>query len=63
VFLCFQLENHVMAKGNVELWLGELLNMAMSSLHGVIRDAFHAINEPSFALMPFMNQYPAQVTV
>ncbi|KAK3736698.1 hypothetical protein QZH41_011488 [Actinostola sp. cb2023] len=57
-----QLETPVIAKGNVEMWLGELLNMAMSSLHGVIRDAFHHINDGgSFSLMPFMNQYPAQV--
>lgn len=50
-----------MAKGNVEIWLGDLLNMAMSSLHGVIRDAFHGINDGAFQLMPFMNQFPAQV--
>lgn len=50
-----------MAKGNVELWLGDLLNMAMASLHGVIRDAYHTINDGSFQLMSFLNQYPAQV--
>ncbi|EDO32004.1 predicted protein [Nematostella vectensis] len=55
------LETAVMAKGNVEIWLGDLLNQAMSSLHGVIRDAFHAINDPAFALMSFMNTFPAQV--
>lgn len=63
-FCCLlQLESPVMAKGNVELWLGDLLNMAMSSLHGVIRDAFHAINDSAFALMTFMNSYPAQVRI
>ena len=46
-----QLENAVIAQGNVELWLGQLLNEAMSSLHGVIRDASIAIDSPSFSLL------------
>lgn len=50
-----------MAKGNVELWLGELLNQSMNSLHGVIRDAYHAINDGSFNLMGFLGQFPSQV--
>lgn len=50
-----------MAKGNVELWLGELLNQAMHSLHAVIRDAYHAINDGGFQLMSFLGQFPSQV--
>ena len=46
-----QLENAVMAQGNVEVWLGQLLNEAMSSLHGVIRDASRAIGSSSFELL------------
>ncbi len=57
-----QLEKPVNAQGNVELWLGELLQESMSSLHGVIRDAHVAINSTSFDLMPFLSNYPAQVS-
>ena len=56
-----QLETAVMAKGNVEVWLGDLLNQAMSSLHGVIRDAYHAINDGGFNLMNFLGQFASQV--
>ena len=50
-----------MAKGNVELWLGDLLNQAMASLHAVIRDAYHAINDGGFNLMNFLGQFASQV--
>ena len=42
-----------MAQGNVEIWLGQLLNEAMSSFHGlgVIRDASRAIGSSSFELL------------
>ena len=56
-----QLEKPVIAKGNVELWLGELLTQSMSSLHAVIRDAYVAINDAGFSLMTFLNQFPSQV--
>ena len=56
-----QLETAVMAKGNVEVWLGDLLNQAMNSLHGVIRDAYHAINDGGFNLMNFLGQFASQV--
>lgn len=51
-----------MAKGNVELWLGDLLNQAMNSLHAVIRDAYLAINDGGFNLMNFLGQFPSQVS-
>ena len=58
----FQLETPVMAKGNVEVWLGDLLNASLTSLHGVIRDAWRAINDAAFNLMGFLGEYPAQVS-
>ena len=45
------LENAVLAQGNVEVWLGQLLNESMVSLHAVIRDAARAIESPSFELL------------
>ena len=62
VSFCQQLETPVMAKGNVELWLGDLLNQAMNSLHAVIRDAYLAINDGGFNLMNFLGQFPSQVS-
>lgn len=50
-----------MAKGNVEVWLGELLTIQQKSLHGVIRDASVAIGEPTFQLLGFIADYIAQV--
>ncbi len=52
-----------MAQGNVEIWLGKLLNMAQQSLHGVIRQAVVAIKDPSFELINFLNSVPAQVSI
>lgn len=55
------LEQPVLAQGNVEVWLGQLLQGAMDSLHAVIRDAFVAIQNPSFNLFDFLNSFAAQV--
>ena len=51
-----------MAQGNVEIWLGKLLNMAKLSLHAVIRQAVVAIKDPNFELIEFLNSFPAQVS-
>ena len=50
-----------MAQGNVEIWLGKLLDMAKRSVHSVIREAAVAIKDPNFELMDFLGSYPAQV--
>ena len=55
------LEQPVLAQGNVEAWLGQLLQGAMDSLHAVIRDAFVTIQNPSFDLLDFLNSFAAQV--
>ncbi|XP_072165822.1 dynein axonemal heavy chain 8-like [Diadema setosum] len=55
------LEKPVIAKGNVESWLGELLDLQQKSLHGIIRDASRVINDSSFELLSFLNDYIAQV--
>ena len=56
------LEEPVLAQGNVEAWLGQLLQGAMDSLHAVIRNASVAIQNPSFDLLNFLNSFPAQVS-
>ena len=56
-----RLEKPVMAMGNVEVWLGQLLQQALDSLHSVIRDASVAIHCVTFDLLEFLNTYPAQV--
>ena len=50
-----------MAQGNVEIWLGQLLNLSKTSVHSVIRQASHAINDPSYEMMEFLGTFPAQV--
>uniref|UniRef100_A0A2K5CY30 Dynein axonemal heavy chain 8 n=1 Tax=Aotus nancymaae TaxID=37293 RepID=A0A2K5CY30_AOTNA len=55
------LDNSVIAKGPVEIWLLELLKMQMSSLHNIIRSAFYQISDTGFQLLPFLNHFPAQV--
>lgn len=55
------LDRYVMALGNVEEWLNNLLKMSQQSVHGVIRQAHIAINDPNFDIMEFLGTYPAQV--
>ncbi|XP_068088806.1 dynein axonemal heavy chain 8 [Hyperolius riggenbachi] len=56
-----QLESGVQARGPVEVWLGELLRLQRSSLHGVIRSAYYQLSEEGFQLISFLTSYPAQV--
>ncbi len=58
-----QLEHAVLAQGNVESWLGELLRESGNSLHAVIRDSSVTIDSQSFELLDFAKTYPAQVEV
>jgi len=55
------LEKAVLAQGNVENWLGNLLNEARRSLHAVIHRAAFAIKDSSFKLGEFLDTFPAQV--
>ncbi|CAC5424902.1 unnamed protein product [Mytilus coruscus] len=57
------LEKHVKAEGNVEVWLMALMTMAHRSLHGVIRTAAMATQDTSFQLLEFLNMFPAQVGI
>ncbi|KAK5607192.1 Dynein heavy chain 8, axonemal [Crenichthys baileyi] len=55
------LDSPVMAQGPVELWLGELLQQQQASLHSVIRSSDWEINDEDFDLLPFLDNYQAQV--
>uniref|UniRef100_A0AAZ3PJI0 AAA+ ATPase domain-containing protein n=1 Tax=Oncorhynchus tshawytscha TaxID=74940 RepID=A0AAZ3PJI0_ONCTS len=55
------LDHPVMARGPVELWLGELQMQQQSSLHSVIKAADLQINDSGFQLLTFLNQFQAQV--
>merc|ERR1739848_76597 len=58
------LDKPVMAQGNVEVWLGELLTMQQDSLHSVIRNANISVLDAAFLpdnMIPFMTDQPAQV--
>ena len=59
--LCLQLEKPVQSRGNVEVWLGELLAMQQKSIRGIIREAYEVICDPNFDLLPFLHDYIAQV--
>ena len=51
----------MIAKGNVEIWLGDLLREQQASLHGVIRFSAIHLSDPSFELHAFLETAPAQV--
>ena len=52
----------MLLQGNVENWLGELLNLTRRSLHSIIRSAAIAITDPGFKLLEFENMFPSQVS-
>nr|WAW84836.1 axonemal dynein heavy chain C [Halisarca dujardinii] len=58
-----ELDKPVVASGNVETWLGALLKIAHQSVHTVIRQAAVAMDDPSFNLMEFLGEYPAQIGI
>uniref|UniRef100_A0A6I8N0V6 Dynein axonemal heavy chain 5 n=1 Tax=Ornithorhynchus anatinus TaxID=9258 RepID=A0A6I8N0V6_ORNAN len=51
----------VLAQGNVEMWLGQLLNGIKKTLHITIRQAFVTVNEPGFEVFEFQAKFPAQI--
>uniref|UniRef100_F6PHB9 AAA+ ATPase domain-containing protein n=1 Tax=Ciona intestinalis TaxID=7719 RepID=F6PHB9_CIOIN len=55
------LEKQVVAKGNVEIWLGDLLREQQNSLHAVIRDAAIQLSDAGFQIHPYLETAPAQV--
>ena len=50
-----------MAKGNVEVWLGELLKLQQSSLQAVISEANSQMMEENFDIHQYIESAPAQV--
>ncbi|KAJ8315371.1 LOW QUALITY PROTEIN: hypothetical protein KUTeg_007521 [Tegillarca granosa] len=47
--------------GNVEVWLGDLLNTSRKSVHTVIRNAYVTISDANFKLIDFENNFAAQI--
>ncbi|XP_026147559.1 dynein heavy chain 5, axonemal isoform X2 [Mastacembelus armatus] len=56
-----ELSQPVLAQGNVEVWLGQLLAGVRQTLHAIIRQAYLAISEPGLKLLDFQSAFPAQV--
>ncbi|CAG7714181.1 unnamed protein product [Allacma fusca] len=54
-------DEFVTAEGNVEVWLGNLLDSQRKNLQAVIRDASYSINATDFDLLDFLATYIAQV--
>uniref|UniRef100_H2ZG63 Uncharacterized protein n=1 Tax=Ciona savignyi TaxID=51511 RepID=H2ZG63_CIOSA len=55
------LEKFVMAQGNVEVWLGNLLKAVQNTIHCIIRQAFYGIEDSAFKMLEFQGMFPAQV--
>uniref|UniRef100_A0A452H0T0 Dynein axonemal heavy chain 5 n=1 Tax=Gopherus agassizii TaxID=38772 RepID=A0A452H0T0_9SAUR len=51
----------VLAQGNVEFWLGQLLNGIKKTIHSIIRQASIAISDSGFKLYDFQTMFPAQI--
>ena len=58
-----ELEKPVRAEGSVEMWLNDLLRLTQESVHGIIREAFHFINDNLIDLIDFTNKFQAQVGI
>jgi dynein heavy chain len=57
------LERPVRAEGSVEVWLMSLLMASQESIHCIIRQAFHFINDNQFDMLEFLGRYQAQVGI
>ncbi|XP_067868157.1 dynein axonemal heavy chain 5 isoform X2 [Heterodontus francisci] len=51
----------VTAQGNVEVWLGQLLNGVRKTIHSIIRQASIAITDKEIKLYEFQTMFPAQI--
>ncbi|KAK3879380.1 hypothetical protein Pcinc_016045 [Petrolisthes cinctipes] len=58
-----QLEKSVRAEGSVEVWLMKLLVMCQQSVHSIIRQAHHVIQDQDLNVLRFLEQFPAQVGI
>uniref|UniRef100_A0A8D0CSV5 Dynein, axonemal, heavy chain 5 n=1 Tax=Sander lucioperca TaxID=283035 RepID=A0A8D0CSV5_SANLU len=56
-----ELSQPLLAQGNVEMWLCELLAGVRQTLHAIIRQAYLAISDPKLKLLEFQSAFPAQV--
>ncbi len=57
------LERPVRAEGSVEVWLMSLLQASHESVHCIIRQAFHFINDNQFDFLDFMARFQAQIGI
>ncbi|KAM9416983.1 dynein axonemal heavy chain 5 isoform 1-T1 [Salvelinus alpinus] len=55
------LSEHVLAQGNVEAWLGLLLDRVRKTIHGIIRQAHMSISDAGLKMVEFQSVFPAQV--
>uniref|UniRef100_A0A8C1V1B6 Dynein, axonemal, heavy chain 5 like n=1 Tax=Cyprinus carpio TaxID=7962 RepID=A0A8C1V1B6_CYPCA len=53
--------NDVILQGNVEAWLGLLLDGVRKTIHSIIRQAHMVITDQGFKLVEFQSMFPAQV--
>uniref|UniRef100_A0A6Q2YIW6 AAA+ ATPase domain-containing protein n=1 Tax=Esox lucius TaxID=8010 RepID=A0A6Q2YIW6_ESOLU len=51
----------ILAQGNVEAWLGLLLDGVRKTIHGIIRQAHMSISDTGLKLVEFQSVFPAQV--
>ncbi|KAI4787750.1 hypothetical protein KUCAC02_036273 [Chaenocephalus aceratus] len=56
-----ELRQPVLAQGNVEVWLGQLLSGVRQTLHAIIRQAHLTLSDPAMKLLDFQCEFPAQV--
>ncbi|KAK5935878.1 hypothetical protein CgunFtcFv8_021195 [Champsocephalus gunnari] len=56
-----ELRQPVLAQGNVEVWLGQLLAGVRQTLHAIIRQAHLTLSDPAMKLLDFQCEFPAQV--
>ncbi len=59
--LIMKIVNDVSPQGNVEAWLGMLLDGVKKTIHSIIRQAHMVITDQGFKLVEFQSMFPAQV--